>query len=81
MCLPLPPSLRDAGLPEPPDDARRHSAWLCETIRRDIDLRGGWIGFDRFMQLALYEPGQGYYVAGATKLGGDGDFVTAPSRP
>ena len=30
------------------------------------------------MQMALYEPGQGYYVAGATKLGQAGDFVTAP---
>jgi SAM-dependent MidA family methyltransferase len=30
------------------------------------------------MELALYAPGLGYYVAGATKLGGDGDFVTAP---
>ncbi len=30
------------------------------------------------MELALYAPGLGYYVAGSTKLGGDGDFVTAP---
>jgi SAM-dependent MidA family methyltransferase len=30
------------------------------------------------MELALYAPGLGYYVAGATKLGSDGDFVTAP---
>ena len=51
---------------------------MSETIRGEIDIRGGWIGFDRFMELALYEPGQGYYVAGAAKLGGDGDFVTAP---
>lgn len=30
------------------------------------------------MELALYAPGQGYYVAGAAKFGGEGDFVTAP---
>ena len=30
------------------------------------------------MELALYAPGLGYYVAGATKLGAEGDFVTAP---
>ena len=30
------------------------------------------------MQLALYAPALGYYTAGATKLGGAGDFVTAP---
>ena len=30
------------------------------------------------MEMALYEPGLGYYSAGATKLGADGDFVTAP---
>src|SRR5688572_27718799 len=30
------------------------------------------------MQLVLYEPGLGYYVAGARKFGAAGDFVTAP---
>lgn len=30
------------------------------------------------MQMALYEPGLGYYVAGKTKLGAAGDFTTAP---
>ena len=30
------------------------------------------------MEMALYEPGLGYYSAGATKLGAGGDFVTAP---
>ena len=30
------------------------------------------------MQLALYAPGLGYYTGGSTKLGGSGDFVTAP---
>jgi SAM-dependent MidA family methyltransferase len=30
------------------------------------------------MELALHEPGLGYYAAGARKLGAGGDFVTAP---
>jgi hypothetical protein len=30
------------------------------------------------MQHALYAPGLGYYVAGSTKFGAGGDFVTAP---
>ena len=30
------------------------------------------------MRAALYAPGLGYYAAGATKLGANGDFVTAP---
>ena len=74
----LPTIPRRADLPEPSDDARRHSARLSEAIRKEIDIAGGWIGFVRFMELALYAPGLGYYVAGAAKLGGDGDFVTAP---
>lgn len=36
------------------------------------------ISFAEFMHMALYEPGLGYYSAGMTKLGADGDFVTAP---
>ncbi len=43
-----------------------------------IERAGGWIGFERFMQIALYEPGLGYYSAGAHKLGEGGDFTTAP---
>ena len=39
---------------------------------------GGWISFARFMELALYAPGLGYYAAGARKFGSAGDFVTAP---
>ena len=43
---------------------------------------GGWLPFDRFMALALYAPGLGYYARGDRIFGpgfGDGsDFVTAP---
>src|SRR5664279_222014 len=67
-----------AQLPAPSSDALIHSAKLCELIRRDIATQGGWIPFSRFMELALYAPGLGYYTAGARKLGREGDFTTAP---
>jgi len=39
---------------------------------------GGSISFAEYMQHALYAPGLGYYSAGASKFGAQGDFVTAP---
>ncbi|WP_295887629.1 SAM-dependent methyltransferase [uncultured Thiohalocapsa sp.] len=60
------------------DDAAAHSARLAALIRREIAAAGGALPFDRFMDLALYAPGLGYYAAGMTKLGPAGDFVTAP---
>ena len=51
---------------------------LVELIADEIARSGGWIGFDRYMQLALYAPALGYYTGGSTKLGASGDFVTAP---
>jgi len=65
-------------LPEPTADALAHSERLVQRIREEIGARGGWIGFARYMELALYAPGLGYYMAGARKLGREGDFVTAP---
>ncbi len=59
-------------------DERAHSDRVAEHIRAFMRERGGVIGFDAWMRLALYAPGLGYYSAGATKLGGSGDFVTAP---
>ena len=67
-----------SALPEPPADARAHSARVAAHIRGEVARAGGWIGFARFMELALYAPGLGYYMAGARKLGADGDFTTAP---
>ncbi len=67
-----------ANLPAPSPEALAHSAKLCELIRNDIAAQGGWIPFSRFMELALYAPGLGYYTAGARKFGEAGDFITAP---
>ena len=68
----------DHDLPPLSADEQAHSHRLVQRIRDEIEARGGWISFERFMEMALYEPGLGYYSAGATKLGRDGDFVTAP---
>jgi SAM-dependent MidA family methyltransferase len=65
-------------LPPPGPDALAISAALSERIRSEITAAGGWIGFERYMQRALYEPGLGYYSAGSAKLGPAGDFTTAP---
>jgi SAM-dependent MidA family methyltransferase len=67
-----------ADLPELTPAEREHSDKLLAVVRREIEARHGWISFARFMEMALYEPGLGYYSAGASKLGGAGDFVTAP---
>ncbi len=48
------------------------------VIAEAIDGAGGAIPFDRYMELALYTPGVGYYVNGSQKFGRQGDFVTAP---
>ncbi len=64
--------------PLPSAEAGQASALLSERIAARLREAGGWIGFDAFMQAALYEPGLGYYSGGAAKFGPAGDFVTAP---
>jgi len=68
----------DYALPIPDADARAHSERVVAHIRAEIEAAGGFIPFARYMELALYAPGLGYYAAGATKFGAAGDFVTAP---
>jgi SAM-dependent MidA family methyltransferase len=54
---------------------------VVELIADEIARSGGWIGFDRYMQLVLYAPALGYYSAGAIKLGRSGDFVAPELSP
>lgn len=65
-------------LPAPETEALAHSELLAQRIRTEIAGNQGWIDFARYMQLALYAPGLGYYSGGAKKFGHGGDFVTAP---
>jgi len=55
-----------------------HSELLKDKIASQIASQGGWLPFSKYMEMALYEPGMGYYCAGAHKLGAGGDFTTAP---
>ncbi len=58
------------------------STRLVQQIRGEIERAGGWIGFDRYMALALYAPGLGYYSRDSRQFGAlptsGSDFVTAP---
>jgi SAM-dependent MidA family methyltransferase len=64
-------------LPEPPEELKHLSAELANCIRNKIAADGP-IPFSQYMEMALYEPGLGYYSAGLQKFGAGGDFVTAP---
>jgi SAM-dependent MidA family methyltransferase len=63
----------ERGLHEP-----AHAAAMLAVLGDRIAAAGGFLPFDQYMQIALYEPGLGYYSAGARKLGAGGDFTTAP---
>lgn len=73
-----PKPMQQLELPTPDAASAQHSARVQAYIRDAIVAGGGSISFAEFMQHALYAPGLGYYSAGATKLGPNGDFVTAP---
>jgi len=55
---------------------------LIRIIDAALQRDGGWLPFDRFMALALYAPGLGYYANASRKFGhmpeSGSDFVTAP---
>jgi SAM-dependent MidA family methyltransferase len=68
----------NSTLPNPDELALKLSESLQEKIRLAIINNGGSISFEQYMQMALYEPGLGYYSAGSSKFGEQGDFVTAP---
>jgi SAM-dependent MidA family methyltransferase len=59
-------------------DEAEHSSRVREHVVAAIAAAGGWLSFERYMDLILYAPGLGYYSAGARKLGHGGDFTTAP---
>jgi SAM-dependent MidA family methyltransferase len=65
-------------LPAPSPDAISHANQLVHFIVQEIEKNQGKISFERFMELALYAKGLGYYSAGCEKIGPAGDFITAP---
>ncbi|HEX3062276.1 MAG TPA: SAM-dependent methyltransferase [Usitatibacter sp.] len=74
----MPPFSSEPSLPPPDAQAAAHSQRVAEHIAEAIVAEGDWIPFSRYMELALYAPGLGYYAAGARKFGAEGDFVTSP---
>lgn len=68
----------DARLPTPDADARAQSARVVAHVRDELERSGGFMPFTRYMEIVLYAPALGYYVAGARKFGAAGDFVTGP---
>ena len=70
--------MQKLSLPIPAPEALAASQALQQLIIDDIRQHQGWIPFSRYMELALYAPDLGYYSGGATKLGKDGVFTTAP---
>jgi SAM-dependent MidA family methyltransferase len=69
------------GSRKAPDPAP-HGGALARIIDASLKRAGGWLPFDRFMALALYAPGVGYYAGASRKFGhmpaSGSDFVTAP---
>lgn len=65
-------------LPPLTDAEQRHREALTRLIVDEIERAGGIIEFSRYMEMALYTPGLGYYASGRQKFGEAGDFVTAP---
>ena len=72
------PHTPETTLPPPAPEALALSLQLCDLIRAEIAAAGGALSFARYMELALYAPGLGYYSAGSQKFGVQGDFITAP---
>jgi SAM-dependent MidA family methyltransferase len=69
------PGLRREPLPDL--DAVGQDDDLVARIHDEI-ARDGPMTFARFMELALYDPGGGYYRSEAARPGRDGDYLTAP---
>jgi len=66
------------NLPELSTEEQSQQQAMKTLLEKEIRAAGGALPFDRYMELALYAPGLGYYVSGAHKFGKGGDFVTAP---
>ncbi|WP_419590757.1 class I SAM-dependent methyltransferase [Thiolapillus sp.] len=66
------------NLPELSAEEAAQQQAMMALLEEEIRKAGGALPFDRYMELALYAPGLGYYVSGAHKFGEGGDFVTAP---
>ena len=67
------PALEDLA----PIDQAEH-ARMCSRIVRVLQEEGGYMDFERFMELVLYEPELGFYQRETGQFGDEGSFTTAP---
>jgi SAM-dependent MidA family methyltransferase len=65
-------------LPPLSESEAQHEARVIARIGPEVAAAGGWLSFERFMDLALYAPGLGYYATGIHPIGAGGDYTTAP---
>src|ERR1041385_7418490 len=72
------PLHRQLARPAPDAASMARSQALADLIRSQIATEGGSIGFQNYMEMALYAPELGYYRSGAPIFGRGGDYVTAP---
>src|SRR5262245_59651465 len=70
--------MHPSALPRPDASALAASRALLDRVAAELAAHENWISFARYMQLALYESGLGYYSGGNSLFGAAGDFVTAP---
>jgi len=70
-----PDTVNELPLPDP--DSAAHSLAVKQCLLDKVAITGS-LSFTQYMDTVLYEPGLGYYSAGSIKLGGEGDFITAP---
>ena len=67
-------------LPQPiPQDLER-SLKLQQKILREMEANGGYLCFERYMELCLYTENFGYYTSHQAIFGEQGDYVTSSER-
>ena len=70
--------MNDAPPADPDPQQTGSNPALVAILREEIDRAGGRITVARFMELALYHPEHGYYLAPDRRPGRGGDFLTSP---
>lgn len=68
---------RPPGPADLTDEDRRRSSAVVQRLRAAAG-RDGFLRFDRFVEIALYAPGDGYYAHRGLRRGAAGDYYTAP---
>lgn len=65
-------------LPQPDPESLETSRKLFRLITEEISRCNGAISLERYMELALFAPGMGYYSSGRPHFDAQSDFITAP---